>query len=99
MAKSGRKAKTEAERAFDVQLGRRVAIARKELEMTGADLAARVGISTQQLYKYEWGEDSIPLRRLIAFCRILHVSLASMVQTTTFSLKSENSCAGCRRNR
>jgi transcriptional regulator with XRE-family HTH domain len=99
MARMGRRAKTEAERAFDQEMGRRLCVARKEAHLTTAEFATRAEISVQQLYWYETGVNAIPLRRWMIFCRVLHVSLASFIQTASFNLKSENSCVGCPRNR
>jgi transcriptional regulator with XRE-family HTH domain len=94
----GRRRKTEADRQLDVTLGARLCAARKEMQLTAIEFASRAGISPQQLYSYEVGSHAISVRMWIIFSRVLHVSLASLMQTTTFSLKSENRCAGCARD-
>jgi transcriptional regulator with XRE-family HTH domain len=94
----GRRPKTEAERQFDVQLGSRLCAARKAMRLTTAEFSSRAGISTQQLYQYEAGNNAISLRMMIIFSRILHVPLAELIQIATFNMFSENRCVGCARN-
>lgn len=47
--------------------------------VTQEDLAAAVGVSFQQIQKYEKGHNRISIGRLVSVCEVLGVSLAEMV--------------------
>ena len=47
--------------------------------MTQQNLAKALGISFQQLQKYETGKNRITIGRLVAICEQLEVSLSQMV--------------------
>jgi predicted transcriptional regulator len=99
MARRGRRPKTDAERRFDVELGQRLCQVRRDAGFSAGEFARRSAVSRQLLYRYETGECAVPLRTWVIFARVLHVSLVSLVKTSTFSLQTENWCAGCTRNR
>lgn len=59
----------------DVNIGRRLRVRRKELNLTQEQLANELGISSQQLAKYEFGEDRVGAARLFDLATILRVSV------------------------
>ena len=59
---------------FYTQLGWDLKTLRLRKRTKAKHLAARMGISTQQLYKYESGKDRIPLERFIQYIDELGVS-------------------------
>ena len=55
----------------DADLGHRIRIRRKTIGMTQAQLAASVGVSFQQMQKYEKGINAISTGRLQQICDVL----------------------------
>src|SRR5262249_32545862 len=68
--------KTETFDPLDIYIGRRVRERRKELGMSPRKLAAELGLSIQQVNKYERAEDRISASRLFHISKILDVTLA-----------------------
>lgn len=64
---------------IDSQIGARVTARRKELRMTQAALATAVGVTFQQIQKYEKGTNRISASRLVAIARVLETSAASLL--------------------
>lgn len=60
---------------FDILIGKRISLLRKERKVTLKDLAKEMGITYQQLQKYETGENRTPISRLIKICSFLGVSI------------------------
>jgi transcriptional regulator with XRE-family HTH domain len=56
---------------IDVDVGRRVRVARELAHMTQVDVAAHLGFSFQLVQKYEQGEIRISASRLFQFSRLL----------------------------
>ena len=55
----------------DSKIGRRIRIARFDTGLTQRELANHIGVSTQQLQKYEWGTNRITaktLYKIALFC-------------------------------
>lgn len=63
----------------DIQIGARVTARRKELRMTLATLARAVGVTFQQIQKYEKGTNRISASRLVAIAQVLETSAASLL--------------------
>ena len=59
----------------DEQLGPRLRSARVSSGMTQAELGRKVGVSPQQIGKYERGEDSLSVRRLQSLQYVLGAEL------------------------
>jgi transcriptional regulator with XRE-family HTH domain len=57
-------------------MGEHIRRRRKMLGMTSKELAAKINISYQQLYKYEIGKDRLPAVTLFTLSHILHTDLA-----------------------
>lgn len=56
---------------IDIEVGRRVRVARELAHMTQVDVATRLGFSFQLVQKYEQGEIRISASRLFQFSRLL----------------------------
>lgn len=66
--------------AIDVYIGARMRKRRLAMGLSQAVLAAKIGISFQQLQKYESGVNRVSAARLFAICEALDVALASMFE-------------------
>jgi len=53
---------------------------RRELEMSQADLGKELGVTFQQIQKYEKGINRVSAARLYSICKALSVSLSSMFE-------------------
>ena len=67
-------AKIKASGAVDQHIGTRIKQLRIHTGLTQSDLARRLGISYQQLHKYETGVNGISAGRLADMAQILNVS-------------------------
>lgn len=85
MARLGRKRMTPAEIEFNRIIGMRVEGCRRERKWSAMKFATQIGVSTSQVYKYETGEDAIPLYRLHRICVVLGLSLAALLAIPTKS--------------
>lgn len=65
--------------AVDAWLGQRMRARRVEIGMTQERLSERLGITFQQIQKYERGVNRIAASRLYDICKILDVSLAELM--------------------
>ena len=59
--------------ARDAEIGRLVRARRKQLGLTQADLAERIGVAFQQVQKYEKGTNRISIGRLTRIAKALDV--------------------------
>jgi transcriptional regulator with XRE-family HTH domain len=59
--------------ARDAEIGRLVRAQRKQLGLTQTDLAERIGVTFQQVQKYENGTNRISIGRLTRIAEALHV--------------------------
>ncbi len=66
--------KTIPTRLIDVHVGRRLRILRASRGFTQESLAEKLGISYQQLHKYETGSNSIAASRLYELSKLLSIS-------------------------
>ena len=53
---------------------------RRKLNMTQEGLGEKLGVTFQQIQKYEKGRNRVSAARLFVICEILDVSLASMFE-------------------
>lgn len=58
-------------------LGENLRLFRKKAEMNLIELAKKLGISPQQLQKYETGENRISAERLFEIAKILNISMSN----------------------
>ncbi|MBA3999162.1 helix-turn-helix transcriptional regulator [Brevundimonas sp.] len=61
---------------FDIEVGARVAIRRRAMGLSQTDLGQAVGITFQQVQKYERGANRISASRLFEMSKVLGVSCA-----------------------
>ena len=66
--------RTEEERQVDFEIGKRLLALRQIRGLSQEELATQIGISFQQVQKYENGINRIAASRLLTFSRILDVS-------------------------
>jgi transcriptional regulator with XRE-family HTH domain len=66
--------------ALDRVIGQRLRRRREALGVTTAELADRVGVSPQQLHKYETGVNRVATSRLVAACAALGLSAAEVLE-------------------
>ena len=67
---------------IDIAVGRNVRIWRMAKGLTQDDLASRVGVTFQQLQKYEIGGNRIPTGRLVKLSGILGVPISALFEGT-----------------
>lgn len=58
----------------DLYVGRRIKLLRKQRHITQKGLADRLGITFQQIQKYEKGLNRLPASRMLAICMALDVT-------------------------
>ena len=68
--------------SIDIAVGRNVRIWRMAKGMTQEQLASRVGVTFQQLQKYEVGGNRIPTGRLVKVSGILGIPISALFEGT-----------------
>jgi transcriptional regulator with XRE-family HTH domain len=66
--------------AVDQYIGARMREGRRAINMTQANLGEKLGVTFQQIQKYEKGRNRVSAARLFEICEALEVSLASMFE-------------------
>jgi len=69
-----RKTGSKAPQPIDAYVGTRIRFRRNLLGMSQTELAARIGVTFQQVQKYERGTNRIGASRLIRICDVLEIS-------------------------
>jgi len=64
---------------LDIALGSRVRLRRKELDLSQDQLARAIGITFQQVQKYEHGTNRISFSRLVSICGVLDCSVSDLI--------------------
>jgi transcriptional regulator with XRE-family HTH domain len=81
MAKTKRKsASPRGATSVDKHIGARMRDGRLSLNMSQTDLGKKLGVTFQQIQKYESGRNRISAARLYVVCKTLNVSLSSMFE-------------------
>jgi len=81
MKKAKRKsASPRSPNAVDEFIGARMRERRQALGISQADLGKTLGVSFQQIQKYESGKNRVSAGRLFEICKALNVSLSSMFE-------------------
>jgi transcriptional regulator with XRE-family HTH domain len=70
---------TGPERMVDIAVGHRIRELREHRRMTQAQLACRIGVSYQQVYKYERGMDRLSIGRLMMIAAALSVAPLDLI--------------------
>lgn len=73
--------KQKTPHTIDLEVGTKIKTIRTERGMSQEELANSVGISYQQLYKYEKGINRISVSRLVLIARALGIPPASLLPT------------------
>jgi transcriptional regulator with XRE-family HTH domain len=80
MKKAKRKISPRSAGAVDRYIGARMRKQRLALEMSQAQLGKKLGVSFQQIQKYERGQNRVSAARLFEICKALNVPLSSMFE-------------------
>ena len=80
MKRAKKKASPRAVTAIDAYIGARMRDRRADLGLSQAALAQKLGLSFQQVQKYESGVNRVSAARLFEICKALKVPLASMFE-------------------
>jgi transcriptional regulator with XRE-family HTH domain len=67
---------------IDGYIGDRMRERRLALQMSQGELGSRLGVSYQQVQKYEAGANRVSAGRLFDICEVLQIPLASMCERT-----------------
>lgn len=70
---------SDDERTFFIELGQRIALRRKEQDITQAQLAELLGVSQQAMNSFEKGRRRIPVSALPAIARAVGTSLDELI--------------------
>ena len=66
--------------AVDKYIGARMREQRLALSISQEQLGRKLGVSFQQIQKYESGKNRVSAARLYSICKVLNVSLSSMFE-------------------
>jgi transcriptional regulator with XRE-family HTH domain len=80
MKKAKRKTSPRSPSAVDRYIGARMRGQRLALNMSQEQLGRKLGVSFQQIQKYESGKNRVSAARLFVICKALNVSLSSMFE-------------------
>ena len=80
MKKAKRKISPRSASAVDKYIGARMREQRFALSMSQERLGKELGVSFQQIQKYESGKNRVSAARLFVICKALNVSLSSMFE-------------------
>ncbi len=64
---------------LDVALGSRIRLRRRELKLSQDQLAQKVGITFQQVQKYEYGTNRVSFSRLVEIARALNCGMIDII--------------------
>ncbi len=65
---------------LDIALGQHIRAMRRELNLSQQTLAARVGLTFQQVQKYEKGVNRVSFSRLVAIARALECTVGDLIR-------------------
>jgi transcriptional regulator with XRE-family HTH domain len=77
--------------ALDVEIGFRIRKIRQQKNITQSDLAKKLGISFQQLQKYELGHNRVSAARIIDIAQIFEVTPNDILQVAEINQTAEKS--------
>ncbi len=60
---------------IDVHIGRRIRLRRRTVSLNQTELGRRIGVTFQQVHKYETGQSAVTASRLYAIAVVLGVTL------------------------
>lgn len=79
---------------IDVHVGTQIRMRRKSLGMSQSALAGRLGITFQQVQKYEKGANRVGASRLQAIASVLGVDVSSLFANATPDVANGNAALG-----
>jgi transcriptional regulator with XRE-family HTH domain len=82
---------------IDAQIGRRIALRRRQLKKSQTELGKALGISFQQIQKYEKGKNRIPSGRLVQIAQALDVPVAWFFEQPVASSTLDETTADAKR--
>jgi transcriptional regulator with XRE-family HTH domain len=69
--------------AIDRQIGAKIRLRRVELGLSQSDLSDRIGVTFQQIQKYEKGSNRVSASMLLAICDALDISIGELFPSTS----------------
>lgn len=71
------------------RIGKNIKALRHKAKITQSDLAAKLGVSRQQIANYEKGNVTIPLKSVVEMSMIFDVSIDDFIKKEFFLMKSQ----------
>lgn len=65
----------------NIEIGRRIEARRKVLNISSRELGTALGVSHQQIYKYECGKDRVSIVKLKKIAEILHTGIDHFIDS------------------
>jgi transcriptional regulator with XRE-family HTH domain len=90
----GRKRKYRLDPEMVASIGRRIREARESAGLTQTALGRRVGISYQQLMKYEHGKTRMPVHRVMDIAKVLGVPVFVLLPPKAVGQRNPAMCTG-----
>jgi len=81
--RSATRGRNRASGSVDVYIGKRIRARRAELGVSQHNLASRIGVTFQQIQKYEHGRNRCGPARLIAIAKALQVPIGYLLPAET----------------
>jgi transcriptional regulator with XRE-family HTH domain len=66
--------------AIDTHIGKRIRALRRDRRITQTELGNKIGVSFQQVQKYERGRNRFSAARLYEVCNVMGVSVAAVFE-------------------
>ncbi len=77
-------------RDFYRQIGKNIQYFRKIKGLKQTDIAAKVGVSPQQVQKYESGQGSVYTHMLVSICHVLDITMSELLSFKSTESTEEN---------
>lgn len=88
------KRNTGAPDPIDITVGNRIRVRRKWLSLSQSDLAAALGLTFQQIQKYERGANRVSASTLVRTAKVLDTTVAALVGEEARGPQSDELLAG-----
>lgn len=77
----------------DRRLGELLREARDSIPMPRREVALALGVTAQQVWKYETGEDRITIGRLLSWCDVLRLDVCAVVRAVQLAMPKPGAAA------
>src|SRR5215203_6008776 len=67
---------------IDIEVGHRIRLCRRQIGMSQTELGDRIGVTFQQVQKYEKGTNRVGASRLVRIAGVLRTSVQSLTDTS-----------------